>query len=87
MDFTALERVEKLIEAAPDRGVQLIFYGLVKMMTLDQRGCVFGLARLRDLDCEQRQLAYDLMELYVAGGNRTPEWAAVVHRLDELVGA
>lgn len=85
MDFTALERVVKLIEAAPDRGVPLVFYGLIKMMTLDQRGCVFGLARLRDLDCDQRQLAYDLMELYVAGGNRTPEWAEAVRHLDAVV--
>ena len=86
MDFTALERAEALIAAAPDRGVPLIVYGLIKMMTLDERGCVFALQRLRDLDEAQRHLIYDLIELYVAGGNRTPEWAAVVQRLDQLVG-
>lgn len=85
MDFSALERVEAVIAAAPDRGVPLIFYGLIKMMTLDERGCVFALQRMRDLDEAQRHLVYDLIELYVAGGNRQPEWAAAVARMDTLV--
>ena len=85
MDFAPLERIVGLVEAAPQRGVPLILYGLVKAMTLDERGCVFALSRLRDLDAATREQVYALMELYVAGGHRDPRWQAAVARLDAAV--
>lgn len=85
MDFGPLEDIAALIETAPQRGVPLILYGLVKAMTLDERGCVFALSRLRELDAPTRERVYALMELYVAGGNRDPRWLATVARLDAAV--
>lgn len=84
-DFSAMERLVERVESAPERAAPLILYGLVKAMSLDARGCVFALSRLRELDAEHRQLAYALMELYVAGGNRQPRWAEAIARLDAAV--
>jgi hypothetical protein len=80
-----LPAVAALVERAPEGGVALIVYGLVKALSLDARGCVFALARLRELDEAQRTLVYALMEFYARGGTQRPEWPVFVERLDDCV--
>lgn len=85
LDFAPLERLTRMVDAAPERAGPLILYGLVKAMSLEGRGCVFALSRLQEVSAEHRQLAYALMELYAAGGNRDPRWASAIARLDAAV--
>jgi hypothetical protein len=84
-DLAPLERICERIEAAPEGGVSLLLYGLLKSMQMEERGCLFALARLRMLDADTRALVYALMELHAQQANRMPEWAALVERMDEAV--
>ena len=84
-DLTPLESVCKHIEAAPQSGVSLLLYGLLKSMQVEERGCPFALTRLRMLDADTRTLVYALMELHAQQANRSPGWMALVERMDEVV--
>lgn len=88
LNFSPLEQVCALVEAAPATAAPLVFYGLVKGMAaeLETRGNPVALSRLRLLDAEQRALVYGLMELHAQGANRRPEWVACVARMDRAVG-
>ena len=84
-DLAPLERICERIEAAPQSGVSLLLYGLLKSMQMEQRGCLFALTRLRMLDADTRALVYALMELHAQQANHSPEWMALVERMDEVV--
>jgi DNA polymerase III psi subunit len=84
-DLAPLEQVCERIEAAPESGVSLLLYGLLKSMQVEERGCPFALTRLRMLDADTRTLVYALMELHAQQANRSPEWVALVERMDEVV--
>lgn len=84
-DLAALERACALIERAPQSGVALLLYGLLKTMETEQRGSPFALTRLRMIDEETRALVYALMESYARQANRSPRWQALVQRMDEVI--
>lgn len=82
-----LARTLAVIEAAPHSAAALTLYALINTFAYEQAGCLFKLNKLRDLELEHRQLAYDLMELMVAGGNQGDAWDKARVRMDELVRA
>lgn len=85
-DLEPLARICERIEAAPESGVALLLYGLLKSMQIEERGCPFALTRLRMLDADMRALVYALMELHAQQINRSPQWLAMVERMDAVVG-
>lgn len=85
-DLSPLERICARIEAAPESGVALLLYGMLKGMQAEQRGSLFALTRLRMLDAETRAEVYALMELYAQQANRSPRWLELVARMDDVVG-
>ena len=87
MTSQALEQVTRQVEANPERSSALILYGLVKSMDMEERGCVFALARLKELDAETRQLVYELMEFMAEGGTGGADWRAAVARMDQAMQA
>lgn len=72
----------ELLESNPRSGAGLVLYALVKTLSSPRGQYMFLLNKLRDLDENNRQLAYGLMEVMVAKGNETPEWEAMVARMD-----
>lgn len=80
-----LGQVADEIAAAPHSAAALTLYALVSTLEHERAGCLFKLAKLRDLSPAQRQLAYRLMELMAEQGNSGPAWDAAKARLDELV--
>ncbi|QKT02490.1 hypothetical protein HUS23_00910 [Ectothiorhodospiraceae bacterium 2226] len=81
-DFSALEKVTRLIEEAPHGGAGLMFYALVKTLSTEKGGAAYLLVKLREFTPEERQLAYGLMELMASGASQEPEWGAAVARMD-----
>jgi hypothetical protein len=87
MSDDVLADITAVIEAAPHSAAALTLYALVNTLEYEQAGCLFKLDKLRDLGESERQLAYRLMELMVAGGNSGPVWQQAKARMDELVRA
>lgn len=85
MSTFVLDDVLMKIERAPHSAAALVLYALVNTLEREQAGCLFKLAKLRDLDTADRQLAYRLMELMAQGGNRGAQWQAAIGRMDELI--
>ncbi len=87
VDAPPLEAVIELFQQAPHSAPALTLYALVSTLELPQSGCLFKLDKLQDLDPAQRQLAYQLMEMMVAGENQTEQWKTAKRRMDTLIRA
>ena len=82
-----LDEVLAQIAAAPHSASALTFYAFASTLQFEQAGCLFKLAKLRDLSPEQRQVAYRMIELMAEGGNAGAAWIAAKQRMDELIRA
>ena len=80
-----LDAVVRLLEAAPHSAAALTLYALVSTLEYGKAGYLFKLDKLQDLDTEQRQLAYRLMETMVEGKVGDQAWVQAKARMDQLV--
>ena len=67
MSDDILADIIKVIETDTHSAAALTLYAMVNTLEYENAGCLFKLNKLRDMDADQRQLAYRLMELMVAG--------------------
>ncbi len=77
--------VSEVIERDPHSATSLILYALLTTLAIEKSGCLFKLDKLRDLDREHRQLAYQLIEVMARYENRSAIFDTVRQRLDEVV--
>lgn len=80
-----LQKVVETVKADPHSGLSLNLYALVSTLKMEKSGYMYMLRKLRDLNPEQRQLAYGLMELMAENGNRGEAWEKAVQSMDEAV--
>ena len=85
MQQDVLQKVVDIVRAQPHSGLSLSLYALVSTLKMEQSGYMYMLRKLRDLNSEQRQLAYGLMELMAEHGNQGDVWEAAVRAMDEAV--
>ncbi len=85
MSNPVLDDVMAVIEAAPHSAAALVLYALVNTLEQERAGCLFKLTKLRDLDPEHRQLAYQLMELMAREENRGEAWTQARARMDQAI--
>ncbi len=85
MGTRILGQIVELIEENPHSAAALTLYALVSTMEYDGAGCLFMLSKLSDLSPEQRQLAYQLMELMVAGAPNEDGWKKAKVKMDTAV--
>ncbi len=85
MSTPVLGQIVELIEENPHSAAALTLYALVSTMEYDGAGCLFKLNKLSDLSPDQRQLAYQLMELMVAGAPESDEWKRAKVKMDTAV--
>ena len=85
MSTKPMDEVIEMVAAAPHTAPALTLYALVSTLEYESAGCLFKLTKLRDLKPAHRRLAYDVMELMVAGANQGRDWDRAKARLDELV--
>lgn len=81
----ALDELLEMIRGNTHGAASLVLFALVKTLSAKQGQYLFLLNKLQDLDAAQRQLAYRLMELMVAGANETPEWHAKVQAMEDAI--
>mgnify|MGYP001813204229 CR=1 FL=1 len=82
-----LDELVGIVKKAPHSAAALTLYAMVNTMDYEQAGCLFKLNKLRDLQPDERRLAYALMELMVEKGNSGKAWETAKQRMDELVRA
>ncbi len=80
-----LQAVVTLVGEAPHGAPALTLYALVNTLEYPKAGYLFKLDKLRDLDAAQRQLAYALIELMVAGEVGSDAWNRAKAAMDEAV--
>jgi len=85
MSQDTLDTIVSLIEADPHSAAALTLYALVSTLEFEKAGYLFKLDKLKDLESSHRQLAYQLMEMMVAGKVGDQPWNSAKARMDELV--
>jgi len=85
MPDSILNQLVKLISADPHSADSLGLYALASTMRMEQTGYLYTLRKLRDLNPEHRQLAYELMELMAQQGNEGAAWNAALQAMDAAV--
>jgi hypothetical protein len=85
MGDDVLQKVVDIVKANPHSGLSLNLYALVSTLRMEKSGYMYMLRKLRDLNAEQRQLAYGLMELMAENGNQGDAWEAALRAMDEAV--
>lgn len=80
-----LKRITKVIQSSPQGGESLILYALISTLRMEKGGYMFMLSKLGDLSAENRQLAYELIELMAVKGNQGVEWEAALKAIDQAI--
>lgn len=87
MSDNTLDNIISLIEANPHSAAALTLYALVSTLEFAKAGYLFKLDKFKDLDADQRQLGYQLIEHMIDGRVGDPAWVAAKARMDALVRA
>ena len=82
---SVLESVIAVIRQAPQSAPALILYALVTTLAFEKSGCLFKLDKLRDLDDQHRQLAYQLIEVMVRKENTSEQFERARQTMDDIV--
>lgn len=85
MSQETMAAVKALVQADPHSGPALTLFALIKTLSSHNHQYLFLLNKLRDLNEEQRQLAYALMEMMVAADNETEQWNQSVLEIEALI--
>ena len=80
-----LNQVTKVIETNPHSAESLILYALISTLRMEKGGYMFMLRKLRDLSPDNRQLAYELIELMANNGNQGEAWENALVSLDSAI--
>ena len=80
-----LNQVTKVIETNPHSAESLILYALISTLRMEKGGYMFMLRKLRDLSPDNRQLAYELIELMAINGNQGEAWENALVSLDSAI--
>ena len=85
MSNEVLQKLVTLVSDAPHSGAALTLFALFSTLEYENAGALFKLVKLRDLDAGNRQLAYQLMELMVAGKNQGDAWQQTKLEIETLI--
>lgn len=85
MSCEVLEQVVRTVEAAPESSQALLLYALLSTLAVEKAGCMFKLNKLREMEPQIRQLAYQLMECMAREENRGEAWEQARHRVDTAI--
>ena len=80
-----LTQLLSVVEADPRSGQALVLYALARTLDVPKGGHMFMLKKLADLSLENRQLAYQLIELMADDGIRGAAWEQAMTRLDAAI--
>lgn len=73
------------IAERPHGASALTLYALANTLDFQRAGCLFKLAKLRDLDPAHRPIAYGLMEALATGQVGDADWQRAKSRMDALI--
>ncbi len=80
-----LEKVVHSIRENPQGGESLVLYALVSTLRMEKSGYLFMLRKFRDLSAENRQLAYELIELMAKNQNSGEQWEQALRDMDAAI--
>jgi hypothetical protein len=85
MTNAVLDEVVKQIESDPRSGQSLLLFALISTLNVEKTGHMYLLAKLKEFTPENRQLAYDLMELMANNEIGNEAWQQAMNQMTTAI--
>ncbi len=85
MSFEVLEKVHKIVAESPHSAQALMLFALAKTLDIEKGGHMYTLGKLKDMTAENRQLAYELMELMATDMTQDEIWKTKLDSMDAII--
>lgn len=80
-----LKDVIQIIDADSHSAASLTLYALMCTLEIERSGCMFKLNKLRDLNEEQRKIAFQLINLMLEKRCESAEWQHAKEYIDDKI--
>lgn len=85
MSVDVIEKIQSIIAEAPHASQSLLFFGLAKTLDVKKGGYMYLLIKLKEMTPENRQLAYELIELVISESIPEQQWQAFIDTIEQTI--
>jgi hypothetical protein len=85
MSTEVIQKVHDIVAQEPHSGQALMLFALVKTLDIEQGNHMYTLGKLKDFSAENRQLAYQLMEMMATGQTGDEEWNRLLASMENII--
>lgn len=85
MSTDVIQKVHDIIAAGPHSAQALMLFALVKTLDIPKGNHMYTLGKLKDFSEENRQLAYQLMEMMAAGRSGDEHWNRLLAEMEAMI--
>ena len=85
MSLEVLEKIHQIVEESPHSAQALMLFALAKTLDIEKGGHMYTLGKLKDMTAENRQLAYQLIELMATNQTQDDTWKAKLASMDAII--
>jgi hypothetical protein len=82
MENNVLDTVSVIIQENPHAAQSLLLFALLKTLDIEKSGHMYMLAKLKEFEPENRQLAYGLMEMMAQGQIHDEKWRKTIDDIE-----
>jgi len=85
MSIEVLEKIQLIVTHAPHSSQSLLFFGLAKTLDIKKGGHMYLLIKLKEMTAENRQLAYQLIDLVISESVSDDQWQAFIASIEKTI--
>jgi len=85
MSDTILEKITQEIIKDPRSGQSLLLFALVATLNVEKTGHMYMLGKLKEFTPENRQLAYEVIELMASNESGRDDWQQAFSKMEMAI--
>lgn len=85
MSTDVLQKVHDIVQQSPHSAPALMLFALAKTLDTEKGNHIYTLGKLKDLSAENRQLAYQLMELMASNRIHDDHWNETLASMEAII--
>ena len=85
MSTDVLQKVHDIVKQAPHSAQALMLFALAKTLDTEKGNHMYTLGKLKDMTAENRQLAYQLIEIMASNQSHDEHWRRMLADMDAII--
>jgi hypothetical protein len=85
MADSILEKITQIIANDPRSGQSLLLFALVATLNVEKTGHMYMLGKLKEFTAENRQLAYEVIELMANNETSRDDWSQAFRNMETAI--